>query len=175
MVHDASFLKAWKRTGVNEGGFQADPRDRGNWTGGEVGKGDLRGTKMGISAMSYPSLDIQRLTEDQIQEIYYRDWWVGLGMDKWPRAMQYQMFDAAVNHGIGRANQFLQFAVGVEQDGKIGPITRKAVSSFDINDLLFRFLSRRLRYFTEVKTWASYSKGWALRVAECLLYAAEDN
>ena len=45
----------------------------------------------------------------------------------------------------------------------------------DVNDLLFRFLAKRLRYLTEVKTWDAYSRGWARRVAQCLEYAAEDN
>lgn len=169
------FEVVWTRTGLSEGGYQADPRDRGNWTGGECGKGELKGTKFGLAAMTYPDLDIKNLSEAQAKEIYRRDWWDGLGMAQWPKASQYQMFDAAFNHGIGRANQFLQYAVGVKEDGKIGPVTRGAVAAYDVNDLLFRFLSKRLRYFTEVKTWDVYGKGWARRVSDCLLYAAEDN
>ena len=159
----------------HEGGFQADPRDRGNWTGGEVGKGELKGTKYGLAAMTYPELDIPALTLAQAKAIYRRDWWDGLKMAQWSKAMQYQMFDAAFNHGIGRANQFIQWAAGVTQDGKVGPATRAAVEAMDVNDLLFRFLAKRLRYFTEVKTWDAYSRGWARRVAQCLEYAAEDN
>jgi lysozyme family protein len=159
----------------HEGGYQADPRDRGNWTGGEVGNGELKGTKYGLAAMTYPELDIKALTLADARAIYRRDWWNGLFMYRWPRAMQYQMFDAAFNHGIGRANQFLQWAAGVEQDGKVGPATLAAVEAMDVNDLLLRFLAKRLRYFTEVKTWDAYSRGWARRVAQCLEYAAEDN
>lgn len=159
----------------HEGGFQADPRDRGNWTGGEVGKGQLKGTKYGLAAMTYPDLDIQGLSLAGAKAIYRRDWWDGLKMAQLPKAMQYQMFDAAFNHGIGRANQFIQWAAWVAQDGKVGPVTRAAVDAMDVNDLLFRFLAKRLRYFTEVKTWDAYGRGWARRVAQCLEYAAEDN
>jgi hypothetical protein len=35
-----------------------DERDPGNWTGGAIGKGELRGTKWGISAQTYPQIDI---------------------------------------------------------------------------------------------------------------------
>ena len=85
------------------------------------------------------------------------------------------MFDAAFNHGTGRANQFLQYAARVKDDGVIGPKTIAAVNKADPNDLVLRFLAKRLRYFTEVKTWAEFSRGWSLRVAQCLEYAAEDN
>ena len=56
----------------HEGGFQADPRDRGNWTGGEVGKGELKGTKYGLAAMTYPELDIPALTLAEAEAIYSR-------------------------------------------------------------------------------------------------------
>lgn len=171
----SDFDTVFDRVIGHEGGFQADPRDRGNWTGGEVGEGRLVGTKFGLAAMTYPDTDIKNMTEAQARAIYYRDWWVRLGMGTWPKALAYQLFDAAVNHGSGRANQFLQRAAGVTDDGAIGPVTRKAVAAMDLNDMLFLFLAERLEYFTNVKTWDSYSKGWARRVAQNLRYAAEDN
>ena len=70
----------------HEGGFQADPRDRGNWTGGEVGKGELKGTKYGLAAMTYHELDIPALTLAEAKAIYRRDWWDGLKMSQWPKA-----------------------------------------------------------------------------------------
>ncbi|MGL4753605.1 MAG: glycoside hydrolase family 108 protein [Aeromonadaceae bacterium] len=169
------FDTVFDRTIGSEGGFQADRRDRGNWTGGEVGKGELKGTKYGLSAMTYPDLDIKAITLKQAKDIYRRDWWDKLGMERWPKSMQFQMFDAAFNHGSGRANQFLQYAVGVKQDGKIGPATMAAINAMDANDIVMRFLAKRLRYFTEAKTWDAYSRGWTRRVADCLEFAAEDN
>lgn len=171
----SSFETTFSRTIGHEGKFQANPKDRGNWTGGKEGVGELKGTKWGLAAMTYPHLDIANITLEQAKEIYYNDWWLKLKMERWPNVMKYQMFDAAFNHGSGRANQFLQFAARVKDDGVIGPNTIKAVNMTDPNDLVLRFLAKRLRYFTEVKTWAEFSKGWSLRVAQCLEYAAEDN
>ena len=37
-----------------EGGFTVNPRDRGNWTGGEIGVGKFNGTNFGLSAAAYP-------------------------------------------------------------------------------------------------------------------------
>lgn len=171
----SSFETTFNRTIGHEGKFQANPKDRGNWTGGKEGVGELKGTKWGLAAMTYPHLDIANITLEQAKEIYFNDWWLKLKMDCWPNVMKYQMFDAAFNHGTGRANQFLQFAARVKYDGVIGPKTITAVNMTDHNDLVLRFLAKRLRYFTEVKTWAEFSKGWSLRVAQCLEYAAEDN
>lgn len=171
----SSFETTFNRTIGHEGKFQANPKDRGNWTGGKEGVGELKGTKWGLAAMTYPDLDIANITLEQAKEIYFNDWWLKLKMDCWPNVLKYQMFDAAFNHGTGRANQFLQFAARVKDDGVIGPKTITAVNMTDPNDLVLRFLAKRLRYFTEVKTWAEFSRGWSLRVAQCLEYAAEDN
>lgn len=171
----SSFETTFSRTIGHEGKFQANPKDRGNWTSGKEGVGQLKGTKWGLAAMTYPDLDIANITIDEAKAIYKRDWWDKLSMERWPNVMQYQMFDAAFNHGTGRANQFLQYAVKAAEDGKIGPNTMAAVNAMDPNDIVMRFLAKRLRYFTEVKTWAEFSRGWSLRVAQCLEYAAEDN
>ena len=45
-----------------EGGYTANPLDPGNWTGGKCRIGQCNGTKYGISAASYPSLNIAGLT-----------------------------------------------------------------------------------------------------------------
>ena len=58
---DKEFCAAVQVIIMHEGGWQHDPRDRGNWTGGEVGRGECKGTKYGISAASYPALDIEIL------------------------------------------------------------------------------------------------------------------
>lgn len=174
-MYSGEYLKAFDRIIGHEGGFQADPRDRGNWTGGKVGAGVLKGTKYGIAAMTYPDLDIESLTLEWAQAIYHRDWWLPLRMADMPKGAPYQLFDAAINHGTGRAIQFMQRAARVADDGKLGPITRAAVIDMDHNDFLLRFLAERLEYFTRVTTWESYGRGWARRVAENLRLAAEDN
>lgn len=168
------FERSFDRTMGSEGGFQNKSSDRGNWTTGVVGRGELKGTKFGISAMSYPHLDIKNLTLEQAKGIYYQDWWLELGMDLFKPALSYQMFDAAMNHGMGNATRMLQRAVRMLDDGVIGPRTRAAVDAMPLEDLLARFLSQRLRFMTQIGTWKDYGKGWAVRIADNLEYAAED-
>lgn len=171
----SNFEKAFKRTVGHEGAFSIDPKDRGNWTGPDVGKGELKGTKYGISAKSYPNLNIEKLTLAEAQMIYAKDFWNVLGLDGFPLVMQYQLFDAAVNHGINATKKMIQRSLGVKDDGIIGPDTRSKIFNSDPNDFCFRFLGERLTYMTNAQTWTAHGKGWARRIAGNLSLAAEDN
>lgn len=168
------FDQAFDRVIGHEGGFQNDPADRGNWTTGKVGEGENKGTKFGLAAMTYPDLAIEALTVQQAKDIYFRDWWVALGMDRFRAPMQYQMFDAAINHGMRNATKMLQRAVGSADDGIIGPKTLSRARNTDVNDLLMLFLAERLEFFTNIKTFDRYGRGWSRRVAGNLRLAAGD-
>ena len=58
-----NFDKAFELLIGHEGGYTTNPKDAGNWTGGKQGVGVNKGTKYGIAANSYPSLDIKNLTQ----------------------------------------------------------------------------------------------------------------
>ncbi|WP_336034686.1 glycoside hydrolase family 108 protein [Acinetobacter bereziniae] len=170
-----NFDKAFERLIGHEGGYSTDREDPGNWTGGKVGKGVFKGTKYGIAANTYPNLDIKNLTLIQAKEIYKKDWWDKLGADQLHPAIVYQLWDFAVNAGKSRAVKELQQAVGVPDDGIIGPKTISAVKAKDVNDVLLLLASERLSFYTSLKTWSTYGKGWTNRVAENLKYATQDN
>lgn len=175
MEYPVEFESAFARVIGHEGKFQKDTSDRGNWTSGKVGVGELKGTNFGISSMTYPELDIENLSVEEAKAIYYKDWWVVLGLDKFPSASRFQLFDSAINHGMHNTTRMLQRSVSVKDDGKIGPITMKAVQASDLNDLLMGFLAERLDFMTNVSTWGSYGKGWARRISTNLRYATRDN
>ena len=168
------FYKSFKRVIGHEGLFTDDPQDRGNWDSGKVGQGQLKGTKYGISAMSYPHLDIKNLTLEQAQAIYFEDFWVKKSIDLLPEAIQYQMFDAGINHGSVNANKMLQRALGVNDDGIIGPVTRKAAHELDELALVLEFNKQRLHFYTNIKTFDKYGRGWCRRLADNLGYGVED-
>ena len=169
------FDKVFSRVIGHEGGFQKMHHDRGNWTSGKVGEGELKGTKFGLAAMTYPDLDIENLTVEQAKAIYFEDWWVPLKMDRFRPAMQYQFFDAAINHGASNATKMLQRAAGTKDDGIIGGQTIAAKDAKDINDLLMLFIAERISFFTKVPTFDEYGKGWMNRMAANLKLASEDN
>lgn len=165
---------AFARVIGHEGKFQADYHDRGNWTTGKIGEGELKGTKFGVSAMSYPHLDIRNLTLDQAKGIYFQDFWLRVDGDKLHDALAYQLFDAAINHGVGTSIRLLQRAVDVAEDGALGPITRNAVMVWGVDDTLKRFNAERIEFFVKISTFDRYGRGWMRRVAHNLRYAADD-
>jgi len=124
-----------------EGGHSLNPNDRGNWTGGKVGSGILRGTKYGISAASYPDLDIANLTIPDAKGIYYRDYWLEGECNLMPGAMAALHFDAIVQHGLFYANEFLRAPGG-------------APTIFDLateHDVVSRVSPERRRIYVSVK------------------------
>jgi lysozyme family protein len=156
-----TFDEAFTRLLGSEGGYtnnSADPGGETNW---------------GISKRSYPHVDIKNLTRAGAQEIYMKDFWQPL-TDASP-AVRFQAFDFAVNSGIQTAVRKLQQAVSAADDGHWGPKSAAAMARIDQNDVLMKYLALRLRFMTDLTAWESFSKGWARRISQQLLYAAEDN
>jgi len=170
-----NFLAAFAELIGHEGGFKKEAKDRMDWTGGRVGVGTLVGTKYGISAGTYPKLDIVNLTLAEAQAIYKRDWWDRFKGDLLPYELAFQIFDSEVNHGAKMGVKFLQRALGVIDDGSLGPVTLKTIGAHDEDQIIMRFLAVRLRYFTECATWDTHGRGWARRVANNLMLATEPN
>lgn len=164
-----NFDQAFERLIGHEGGFQRDPKDRGNWTSGRCGVGQLKGTKYGISAMTYPGEDIENLTLERAKTIYARDFWGASGADLVPDVLKFDVFDTAVNSGVRRAIQFLQRAVNEADDGILGPRTALAISHMDPERLFARFNGHRLDFLNDnPEQWANYGRGWAQRIADNL-------
>lgn len=136
-----AFVRKW------EGGYSNDPDDIGNWTGCREGVGELKGTKYGISACSYPDLDIVHLTMAEADAIYYRDYWQASGADgvEWPLCLM--LFDTAVLHGVGAAKAWVS---------EVGPDPA-------------RFVARRLNVYAKMPAYEDkFWRGHVRRVAELL-------
>lgn len=141
------FLSAVKQTFNFEGGFQADPNDKGNWTGGKIGVGELKGTKFGISAATYPKEDIRQLTRERALELYKRDFWLPSYDSINSTIIAMKVFDMSVNMGPTPSHKILQRAVGVLDDGKIGPKTLQAVNAMNPDILLSKVKVEARKYY----------------------------
>ena len=113
-------------------------------------------------------------TLDGAKAIYQRDYWTKAGCDKLPPPLAMLVFDAAVSSGPGRAARWLQEAVGVAQDGLIGPITLAAVAAHQGQGmrLLATYQAIRLRFMTSLPQW-SHNRGWADRLMVVLLASTQ--
>ena len=160
------FDQAFERLIAHEGGY-SDHKDD---PGGETNWGITART---ARANGYTG-SMRELTRRQAREIYRVAYWGRARADDYDPAIGFQLFDAAVNHGIGNAIRFLQRAVGVADDGIVGPQTVAAINSMQTTDVLARFNAERLDFYTRLSTWPSFGRGWVRRVAENLRYASED-
>lgn len=146
-----------------EAGYSNDPNDPGNWTGGKCGFGELKGTKYGISAASYPNVDIENLALDGAQGIYSADYWRACSCDQmsWPLCLF--VFDMAVNQGQPVAKTMLQRTLGVTPDGVIGPVTLAAANGIDDEHLALLMTARAFRY-TQAPNFGTNGRGWFKRL-----------
>jgi lysozyme family protein len=148
---------------AHEGGYVNHPND----PGGE--------TQWGICKRSYPNINIKTLTRAEAIEIYRKDFWNRVSGEQLPAEVAFQVFDAAVNHGIGNAVRWIQKAAGVADDGHLGPLSLAAIKAADPADLVLLFNAIRLRFYAKLSTFSTFGRGWVNRVAGNLELAAKDN
>lgn len=162
-----TFQQIFDRLIGHEGGYVNDPRDLGSETNWGV-------TKRTAQANGYTG-NMKTMTRQQAYEIYRRAFWLRYNCEQMPDAVAYQFFDAAVNHGFGNASRMLQRAVGVLDDGIIGKYSIEAINRNPISDTLMVLNGERLNFYTRLKNFDLYGKGWVNRVAQNLRYGAQDN
>lgn len=169
----AAFESGLKLVLEHEGGFECDPADAGNWTGGKAGLGALRGTNMGISAASYPDLeDIKGLTLDQARAIYLTDFWIRYRLGGLPAGISPKVLDTAVLAGPKWAIIVLQRALNalgrkLVVDGALGDRTYAAAGAADPDHLLAAYRTMLAAHYdaivAEHPNEARFQRGWDSR------------
>lgn len=146
-------------------GYVDDPHDRG----GE--------TKFGVAKNANPDLDIRNLTWAQAKEVYYRRYWQNGSCDKLPGRVAVLHFDGCVNHGVGRANKFLQRALGVGVDGVIGPITAGKAHQVDAIALCNNICRQRVDFYRSIvannPSQGRFLNGWLRRIDEMQIFTTD--
>ena len=161
------FDTIFERLMLHEGGYVNHPNDPGGETMWGV-------TKRVAQAHGYHG-SMRKLPKALAKQITEKSYYKAVKGDQLDRLIAWQLTDAAYNHGNRQAVKFLQRAVGVTADGLIGPRTLAAVAEMDKNDVVFLFLAERLEFFTNLRIWQTFGKGWARRIVGNLRYAAADN
>lgn len=152
-----------------EGGLSDNKNDRGGLT------------KFGISQKAFPLLDIRNLTLDGAKKIYFENYWKtpNLNLEKFELKNAIELFDIAVNSGVGTSARILQRALNLmnrnqkdfkdlEVDGNAGDVTMKAYAKVN-PDTLFKVLNglQFLRFVNIVEhdeTQEEFFNGWMKRV-----------
>jgi len=165
-----------------EGGYQKHPKDSGNYNSA----GRLVGTNLGIAAPTYerylkrpPSeQDMRTLTVETAKDIYRRLYWDAIRADVIDsEALAISVFDWYVNAG-NPAIRYLQRIAGVKADGKMGPVTMRAVNEYirtvGEKEALRIYTEYRERFYRDLVTKRPSNKvflaGWLARVRKVYEY-----
>jgi lysozyme family protein len=153
-----------------EGGYSDHKSDRGGKTNfgitqsvydeWRIGKGFGRQPVVGISG-------------EEVKQIYLSRYWMLGKCDRLPAPLDYVHFDGCVNHGKTQAAKFLQRALGVEDDGAIGPKTLAAVREEDLagrtDTICDDILHQREEFYDRLaerdESQKVFLKGWHNRLA----------
>jgi lysozyme family protein len=151
-----------------EGGskFTNNPADRGG------------PTKFGITQAKWSELlgvtatidDIRNITEKEARDFYRNHYILAFNFHELRKPLIPLVVDCAVNHGRVRAAMWLQRAVGVKEDGVVGPKTIAAVDSAPWVQTYARICARRVRFYGAIvgrdHSQAVFISGWNNRAAK---------
>lgn len=144
----------------HEGGYVDHPDDPGGKT--RYGITEAVAREVGYKG------DMRELPLDLAKRIYRAKYWDEVQADYLPAGIRYAMFDAAVNSGPGQAVRWLQRAVGVADDGILGPKTMAAAGALSADAVRMKLLAQRLRFMSGLPTWPSFGRGWARRICDLM-------
>lgn len=162
---NTNFKKCLEALLVHEGNFVNHPQDPGGMT------------NLGVTAkvweewVGHPvdEKQMRALTPELVAPLYKRKYWDVCHADDLVSGLDYAVFDLAVNSGSGRAIKILQSCVGATPDGGYGSITSALVKKAQQEDparLIEMYCAKRLEFLEQLKTFATFGKGWSKRVAE---------
>jgi lysozyme family protein len=157
----STFERALALVLQHEGGYVDHPADPGGATKYGITKATLethRGRPM-------RKADVQALTVGEAGAIYRATYWDGIRGDALPAGLDYCLFDFAVNSGQARAVIGLQRALGVADDGRLGPLTLSASLKADPERLVRTICAGRMAFLRKLSTFRTFGKGWTRRVA----------
>ncbi len=142
--------------------------------------GDAGGlTKWGIDAAGNPGVDIAALTKADAIFIYHQKYWLAHNLDALPEKLAICAFDVWVNGG--HATRWLQHAYNIapsrgmlegrpglwlKEDGDLGPLTIRALTEADEDEIATIFLDQRderFRALAERPSQAKFLAGWLAR------------
>lgn len=109
---------------AHEGGYVDHPKDPGGATNMGITIGTLREWRGGPVTKGH----VRSLTKREAETIYRARYWNPVRGDDLRAGVDLVALDPAVNSGVRRGVQWLQRAVGVAADGKMGPVTLKTAN-----------------------------------------------
>ena len=110
---------------------------------------------------------LQNATKPQLATVLRVQFWNTVQGDALPAGIDLAVFNMGMVSGPGTAARLLQQAVGVVDDGHIGPVTLLAVRGADPGLLIAALTKRDEAYFASLGTFRYFGRGWDNRAEAC--------
>ncbi|MEA2858279.1 MAG: hypothetical protein QOC72_318 [Methylobacteriaceae bacterium] len=146
-----------------EGGFVDNPKD----PGGATNLGVTQGTLSMFLGRHATLEEVKALTPQKVAPIYKLKFWDHVNGDDLPIGVDLAVFDFGVHSGPARGAMGLQRALGLADDGKVGPVTLLAANAADPRRLINDICDERLAFLKQLKVFQSFKAGLTNRVANC--------
>ena len=143
-----------------EGGFVDNPRDPGGATNKGITLTTFRRYDPGATVD-----DLREIGDAMVAGIYAKGYWVPVDGDSLPSGIDLAVFDFGVNAGPGTAIRLLQRAVGVADDGILGPISMAAINAAVPADVISALGRLQMQHYQELDDWPTFGDGWTARTA----------
>ena len=156
-----NFDAAFDKLIGHEGGYSNHPDDPGAET--------MHGITHDTARRNGYLGDMRALPRDTAKQIAKRCYWDAVSADAMPDDVRFDLFDGAYNSGPSQAIKWLQRACFVDDDGVVGPRTLMAAGTYKPAAICARYNGHRLQMMSALKTWATFGRGWANRVAKNLI------
>lgn len=157
----ANFKKSLSFVLQDEGGNDDDPLDHGGRTSRGITQ---REYSAWLNEQHRSDGDVWNAPDDDIEAIYYEEYWEP-NCDKLPSGLDYLYFDMAVNAGPNRATVILQQSLGVNDDGRIGPVTRQAILATDPFLVVKYYTSKKRQFYLSLHQ-PRFIRGWLNRCTD---------
>ena len=157
---DVRFLACLAQTLKWEGGYSNDKYDPGGATMHGIIQREYDSYR---ARKNLPKQSVRLISSSEEHEIYSHSYWDEVRADELPRGVDLVVFDAGVNSGPPRAVKFMQRALGVRADGRIGQVTLDAIAAADPDELVEAIMKQRRGFLKALKTFWRFGKGWMRR------------
>lgn len=150
-----------------EGGNVDDPRDNGGRTSRGITQRVYTAyrTKLGK-----PAQDVFRASNDEVADIYKRQYWDVCKCDELPGGIDLIAFNAGINSGPKRSYKMLQASLNrvcnaqLAVDGTPGMVTVLAAKNAPDHDAIVIEFGRKYQaFYRSLNDWPHYGKGWTAR------------
>jgi lysozyme family protein len=144
--------------------------------GAYVNRADDKGgsTNKGVTQRTYDAWrsrkdltprDVRLIDDDEVREIYLRQYWNAAACDRYEPGLALAVFDAGVNSGVSQSVRWLQRATWVTpEDGMPGVDTVKAAVAGDWRQVAWAHLCLRRTWLRGLAGETANQGGWQNRL-----------